>query len=142
MRISDWSSDVCSSDLESPIDIREWTSTPPEEIKVVTSDGLTLTGYYWPGDTGDKDIVVFFHGRGAHQGVGAKYAQYIAGHGDNVLVASYRGFGGNPGQPATPGLSQDAEAFVAEPRTRAGAGATIGRVDRTFDAGRSVKQWD
>src|SRR3546814_17340066 len=33
---------------ESPIDIREWTSTPPEEIKVVTSDGLTLTGYYWP----------------------------------------------------------------------------------------------
>src|SRR3546814_6963660 len=25
---------------ESPIDIREWTNTPPEEIKVVTSDGL------------------------------------------------------------------------------------------------------
>src|SRR3546814_115371 len=125
MRISDWSSDVCSSDLESPIDIREWTSTPPEEIKVVTSDGLTLTGYYWPGDPGDKDIVVFFHGRGAHQGVGAKYAQYIAGHGDNVLVASYRGFGGNPGQPSKPGLLKDADAFIAEARKRAGAGARL-----------------
>src|SRR3546814_3584888 len=39
---------------ESPIDIREWTNTPPEEIKVVTSDGLTLTGYYWPGDPDDR----------------------------------------------------------------------------------------
>src|SRR3546814_837870 len=62
---------------ESPIDIREWTSTPPEEIKVVTSDGLTLTGYYWPGDPGDKDIVVFFHGRGAHQGVFANFLLFL-----------------------------------------------------------------
>src|SRR3546814_1528949 len=83
---------------ESPIDIREWTNTPPEEIKVVTSDGLNLTGYYWPGDPDDKDIVVFFNGTVAHQGVGAKSAQYIAGLGDNVLVSSHRGFVVNPGQ--------------------------------------------
>src|SRR3546814_12795184 len=80
---------------ESTIDISEWTNTPPEEIKVVTSDGLTLTGYYWPGDSDDKDLVVFFHGRGAHQGAGAKYAHYIEGPGDTAMVAFYRVFSEN-----------------------------------------------
>src|SRR3546814_21153637 len=67
---------------ESPIDIREWTNTPPEKIKVVTSDGLTLTGYYWPGDPDDNDIDVLFHGRGAPQGVVGTSAQSFAGHVD------------------------------------------------------------
>src|SRR3546814_17104596 len=97
-----------------------------------------LTGYYWPGDPDDKDIVVFFHGRGAHQGVGAKYAQYIAGHGDNVLVASYRGFGGNPGQPSKPGLLKDADAFIAEARKRAGAGARLWLVGHSRSEERRV----
>src|SRR3546814_9510930 len=97
-------------------------------MKVVTRDGMIVTVYYWAGDPDDKDIVVFFHGRGAHQGVGAKYAQYIAGHGDNVLVASYRGFGGNPGQPSKPGLLRDADAFIDEARKRVGAGERLGPV--------------
>lgn len=107
------------------VDIRQWASTMPETMTVEASDGARLTGYFWPGVTGDRDVFVFFHGRGAHQGVGAKYAQYLHGRGDAVMVASYRGFGGNAGAPERDGIERDAAAFLAEARRRMGPGARL-----------------
>lgn len=108
-----------------PIAIAEWTHTPPREIHVTTGDGLRLQGFYFPGDPDDPDIFVFFHGRKAHQGVGAKYAQYLATEGNSVLAASYRGFGGNPGSPSKEGMLQDAAAFLKEARMLKGPQARL-----------------
>jgi fermentation-respiration switch protein FrsA (DUF1100 family) len=105
--------------------ISEWTKSKPEELKVATADGYALQGFYWPGATGDHDIIVFFHGRGAHQGVAAKYAEYFTGRGDGVLVASYRGFGGNPGSPSEAGLIADGRAFVQKAKALAGKDAHV-----------------
>lgn len=107
------------------IDIAAWTQSLPQDIKVQTEDGLSLGGYYWPGAANDHDVIIFFHGRGSHQGVAAKYAEYLTGHGDHVLVASYRGFGGNPGSPTQAGLVRDGRAFVARAKTIAGPDAHI-----------------
>ncbi len=107
------------------IDIRQWTNETPGTITVEARDGARLTGYFWPEAEGDRDIFIFFHGRGAHQGVGARYAQYLHGRGDAVMVASYRGFGGNAGAPEKQGIERDAAAFISEARRRMGAGARL-----------------
>lgn len=114
--------------------IADWTNSPPQTLAVTTNDKLALQGFYWPGAPGDRDIFLFFHGRRAHQGVGAKYAQYLRGRGDAVLVASYRGFGSNPGSPSKEGMLRDAAAFVAKARELAGADARLWFVGHSLGA--------
>jgi len=108
-----------------PVELARYVRTMPDEQVVRTQDGLALKGYYWPGAAGDRDVIVFFHGRGSNQAVGARYAEYLTGKGDHVLVASYRGFGGNPGKPSEAGLIADGRAFVARARELAGPDAQV-----------------
>lgn len=108
-----------------PVSIAQWTGARPDDLNVTTEDGLTLRGYVWPGAADDRDVVIFLHGRGSNQGVGAKYAEYLTGRGDHVIVASYRGFGGNPGTPSQAGLMRDGRAFVAKAREIGGPDARI-----------------
>lgn len=125
---------VLYSPRTGPVAISQWTNEAPAPLSVTTSDGLALTGYYWPGASDDPDIFVFFHGRHAHQGIGAKYAQYLRGRGDGVLVASYRGFGDNPGRPSKDGMIHDAAAFVAKARALAGPDARLWLVGHSLGA--------
>lgn len=108
-----------------PIAIGDWTARTPQELHVTTEDGLRLQGFYFAGAPSDPDIFIFFHGRKAHQGVGAKYAQYLATEGNAVLVASYRGFGDNPGSPSKEGMLKDAAAFIREARSLKGPQARL-----------------
>lgn len=108
-----------------PVDIAKWADVAPRPATVRTDDGISLDGYYWPGASGDRDVFVFFHGRGSHQGVGARYAQHLRGRGDAVMVASYRGFGGNPGKPSRTGMEKDAAAFIARAKELVGPGARV-----------------
>lgn len=110
---------------ETPVAITQWTRTAPEPLTVQTHDGLSLTGYRWPGDPGDHDVILFFHGRGSNQGIAARYAEHLTGHGDHVIAVSYRGFGGNPGSPTQAGLVADGRAFVAQARAMVGPQARI-----------------
>ncbi|OHT18489.1 alpha/beta hydrolase [Edaphosphingomonas haloaromaticamans] len=105
--------------------ITDWTKSPPAEVRATTADGIALQGFQWAGKPGSHDVILFFHGRRAHQGVGAKYAQYLVGKGPAVLVASYRGFAGNPGSPSREGLLRDGAAFIALARQLHGADARI-----------------
>lgn len=110
---------------ETQIDIARWTHVRPQSLPVRTADGLALTGYYWPGDPMDRDVILFFHGRGSNQGVAARYAEHLIGRGDHVIVVSYRGFGGNPGSPTQAGLMADGRAFVARARELIGSDAHV-----------------
>lgn len=78
---------------------------------VRTADGLALEGWYFKPQTG-KPVLVYYHGNaGAIGGRLAKIPDYVnAGYG--VLLAEYRGFGGNPGTPTESGLYQDGWAYL------------------------------
>ena len=88
----------------------------PAPVTATTADGLALHGYYWEPAPGDDTLVVYFHGNGYNQLVGAARAEPLREGGHGVLVASYRGYGGNPGAPGEAGLMADAEAWLAEAR--------------------------
>lgn len=92
----------------------EWATNAPRAVTAVTSDGLTLSGYYWAPNQATGDIIVYFQGNGANQLVAAQYAAPLASGGHGVLVASYRGYGGNPGKPSEAGLVRDADAWMTK----------------------------
>ena len=92
----------------------EFRGEPPQAITAQTADGLTLAGAYWPPDEGVDQIVVVFHGNSYNHLVMAVRAEPLRVGGRGVLVASYRGFGDNPGKPSETGLYRDAEAWIAK----------------------------
>ena len=80
-----------------------------QSLRVITDDGLTLTFWYRPAVKG-RPTLVYFHGNGGNlSGRGFKVRPYLnAGFG--VLLAAYRGYGGNPGKPTESSLYADARA--------------------------------
>ena len=90
----------------------EWVTDPPQAVTVTTADGLALGGYYWPAEPGTDSLLVAFHGNGFNQLVGAARAEPFRSGGHGVLVASYRGYGDNPGTPSETGLLLDGAAWM------------------------------
>ena len=90
-----------------------WPGPAPQPVTARTRDGLLLTGYYWHPAGGSRDILVFFHGNAGNRQSAALLAEPLTRHGGGVLVASWRGYGGNPGRPSEAGLLADGAAFVA-----------------------------
>jgi len=111
-----------------------WTGQPPQQVSARTAEDLELKGYFWPGPPGDPDIFVFFHGRNWSAGRSADFVQPLARTGNGVLVASYRGFGDNPGRPSQARMLEDAEAFIDIAAARAGPGARIWLVGHSIGA--------
>lgn len=76
-----------------------------------TADGVALTGWYRAPADG-RAVVLYFHGNGGHLGHRAARARFLATAGCGALMAEYRGYGGNPGQPSEAGLYRDARAWL------------------------------
>ncbi len=80
------------------------------EVHVQTKDQLELT--HWYARRGQPYIVVF-HGNGGNiEGRGYRF-KFLVDQGYSVLLASYRGYGDNPGQPTEKDLISDS-ALVLE----------------------------
>ncbi|MCK5167836.1 MAG: alpha/beta hydrolase, partial [Rhodospirillaceae bacterium] len=122
------------------------------EMKVVnykTFDGLELSSWYYPPRDETFPVVVHFHGNGGNIGNRAATARILIDKGYGVLLAEYRGYGGNPGTPDEPKLMFDGKAaidFIASqgiPTTRVVAyGESLGSgiavslaMDAAFDGG-------
>ncbi|HEV2818367.1 MAG TPA: alpha/beta hydrolase [Allosphingosinicella sp.] len=99
-----------------------WQGAAPRPVSARTADGLVLHGYYWPPAAGSRDILIFFHGNAGNRETAARMAEPLARHGAGLLVASYRGYGGNPGRPSEAGLIADGAAFAALARQLQGEG--------------------
>ncbi len=95
-----------------PAAIGPWAERAPQEVAVTTADGLKLRGYYWPPSAPEGDLIVFFHGNAGNRHEAARMAEPLARNGGGVLVASYRGYGDNPGAPSETGLLADGAAFL------------------------------
>ena len=80
-------------------------------ITVGTKDGLTLTAWYAPAKPGRRTIV-YFHGNAGHLGGRDERVLPYLQRGFGVLLAGYRGYGGNPGAPSEAGLYDDARAHL------------------------------
>lgn len=85
-----------------------------EDLDVVryrAADGQELAGWYRAAAPGHATLV-YFHGNAGHLGDrGFKVRPYVdAGYG--LLLAGYRGYGGNPGRPTEEGLYADARAAM------------------------------
>lgn len=83
------------------------------EIKIATSDGLTLTSWWAPAMRPDGRVIVYFHGNAGHRGGRADRIRDYLEAGYGVLLVGYRGYGGNPGEPSEAGLYDDARANLA-----------------------------
>lgn len=89
-----------------------WTGRAPQPVEAVAADGARLKGWFWPPETPTGAVLIYLPGRAGNRDVAAKAAQAFARDGRGVLVASYRGYGDNPGVPDEHGLYQDGRAFV------------------------------
>lgn len=74
-----------------------------------TVDGLDLIGWYQPARE-DRPTILYFHGNGGNIGIRGRKALPFVQAGFGVLLAEYRGYGGNPGSPSEDGLYRDGDA--------------------------------
>jgi uncharacterized protein len=84
------------------------------EMKIVsakTEDGLELAGWFVPPKS-EKPLIVLFHGNAGSVADRAFKARRYMDRGYGMLLAEYRGFGGNPGNPSEEGLYADARAWL------------------------------
>ena len=81
------------------------------EVTLSTEDGLSLLSWYLPGRPG-RPIIVYLHGNGGHIGYRAERLLRLAREGYGVLMAEYRGYGGNPGTPSEAGFYADGRAAL------------------------------
>lgn len=97
--------------------VLDWHDVPaPEPLTVRTDDGLAISGYRWPATVPGHSTMVFFHGNAGNRYLAAKFAAPLRRPDREVIVASYRGYGGNPGGPTEIGLYRDGAAFLRSAR--------------------------
>lgn len=80
---------------------------------VTTEDGLDLNFWYIPPAASDLPVIVFFHGNAGHIGLRSGKAEILTSKGYGLMLAEYRGYGGNPGSPSEWGFYNDARAYLS-----------------------------
>lgn len=82
------------------------------EISVKTEDGLNLKGWFFPPSREDGKIILFFQGNAGNISHRLFKIKHYLDAGYGVVLAGYRGYGKNPGQPSEQGLYTDGLAYV------------------------------
>jgi len=103
------------------------TAGVPEMAPIAyeTADGLGLTSWLATPPVSEAPLLVYFHGNAGNIADRAEKVRPFLDAGFGVLLAGYRGYGGNPGRPSEAGLLNDgraaldhlAEAGIAPHRT-------------------------
>nr|WP_242468823.1 alpha/beta hydrolase [Rhodovibrio salinarum] len=83
------------------------------EITTETADGLTLRHWYVPPPLDARGVVVVLHGNAGNRAGAYEKFRPIHDWGYGLLLADYRGYGGNPGTPSETGLIADGRAVLA-----------------------------
>ena len=94
-------------------------SGPWEELEVASTDGLTLTVWLRVDTAAAKrPVVVVFPGNAGNRAGRVPLGNALAEAGYDVVLAEYRGYGGNPGSPSQDGIISDALAIAAATHRR------------------------
>ena len=84
-----------------------------EIVKVTAQDKQELESWYFVPKDKTKPVILFFHGNAGHYGHRLyKVRDYIAA-GYGVLLAEYRGYGGNSGDISEQGFYNDGRAYIS-----------------------------
>ncbi len=94
-----------------------------EDVSLQTSDGLTLHGWFIPGDpaAGSGMTWLWFHGNGGN--IGHRIDELAQAHhrtGDDIFIFDYRGYGQSEGKPSEKGSYLDSQAAVGYLLSRPG----------------------
>ncbi len=81
-------------------------------VKVIAQDGQALEAWYIPPATLGKPVIVLFHGNAGHYGHRIYKAQTYLAAGYGMLLAEYRGYGGNRGAISEQGFYHDGRAYI------------------------------
>jgi pimeloyl-ACP methyl ester carboxylesterase len=81
-------------------------------IELRTGDDLVITAGYRPARDG-LPTILFFHGNGMVWPDGVHATELLASKGYGLLLAEYRGYNGNPGEPSERGIYRDSRAAFA-----------------------------
>ncbi|MFN4273616.1 MAG: alpha/beta hydrolase [Aliihoeflea sp.] len=81
-------------------------------VDLETHDGLTLRNWYRAPEPG-KPVIVYFPDRMGDFARKPAHLFALGEEGYGLLLASYRGYGGNPGRPGEAGFYRDARALLA-----------------------------
>lgn len=93
-------------------DIHEFGLETVDIAEIKTVDGLSIQGWYFPPKAANKQTIILFHGNAGHYAHRFfKVAPYLE-EGYGVLLAGYRGYGGNPGKPSELAFYEDAQAYM------------------------------
>ncbi len=82
-----------------------------EKIAVSTGDGLVLQAYFKAPQSG-KGIILLFHGNASHPAYAREKMDGLVNQGYGVLLATYRGYAGNPGRPSEKMIFSDARSYL------------------------------
>ena len=82
-----------------------------QEINIITEDKVSLLSWYHKGNT-NLPLLVYFHGNSFHIGDRAHRIEKYIKQNWNILLISWRGFGGNKGVPTEKNLYKDGEAVL------------------------------
>lgn len=83
-----------------------------EPVDAVTDDGLSLNAWFRRPTAANAITVVLFHGNGGHHGDRLPAVAPLLRDGFGALLASYRGYGANPGTPSEDGFYRDGRAWL------------------------------
>jgi hypothetical protein len=108
-------------DVADPLSVGLASATP---VTFPTADGLSLNGWFVHQKQASWFTVIVFNGNAGNRAFRAPLANALAGHGIDVLLFDYRGFGGNPGFPTEHGLALDGRAARAYALSRKEVDAT------------------
>jgi fermentation-respiration switch protein FrsA (DUF1100 family) len=112
------------------------------EMAVVSyriGDGLTLSGWYREPTVPDAPVLVYFQGNAGHIAERASKVRPFLDAGMGVLLAGYRGYGGNPGRPSEAGLYADGNAALNFVEARGVAPDRIVLYGESLGSGVAVK---
>ncbi len=81
-----------------------------QTVKIPTSDGLELHGWWRAPSQDDRPTIVYMHGKAGHIGDRAFKARHFIDAGYGVLLVSYRYNAGTGGKPSENGVYEDGRA--------------------------------
>ncbi|NKB46581.1 MAG: prolyl oligopeptidase family serine peptidase [Legionellales bacterium] len=86
-----------------------WDAPTLQVVQYPSSDDLTINSWYQPAQA-ELPTIVFFHGNAGHIGGRVPKLKGLINAGYGVLLAGYRGYDGNDGNPTETGLYEDGRA--------------------------------